>query len=123
MLRKTSSRLSLAVISPSAKGADSLAQLLRDGGYDVTFECIRDATQLKPLLQQKPRDLIVIECEGTAIEPATALTILKEMNLETPVIVVGNTVNEAQASEWIKAGARDCLRKDNLTRLVAVIER
>ncbi|MBI5628838.1 MAG: response regulator, partial [Candidatus Rokubacteria bacterium] len=52
-----------------------------------------------------------------------ALHTLKEAGLDVPFLIVSGTVGEEIAVEAMRAGARDYVLKDRLTRLLPAVER
>ncbi len=115
----------LAVLNIEDSESDSklIAHLLKKAGYKITFERVETSAQMHTALKKRVWDIVISECDLLKFDVHAALTLLQEMGLDIPLIVVSGTVGEETAVSMMKAGAHDYLMKDNLTRLAAVIER
>ncbi|MFH1440430.1 MAG: PAS domain S-box protein [Candidatus Omnitrophota bacterium] len=96
---------------------------LRKGGFDVKFERVfsREATQ--STLKKGTWNIILSDYVISQFNALDALKILKDSGLELPFIVISRAMGEETAVETMRAGANDCLMKENLSRLCPVIER
>ncbi|PKN96586.1 MAG: hypothetical protein CVU43_19910, partial [Chloroflexi bacterium HGW-Chloroflexi-5] len=52
-----------------------------------------------------------------------AIALLKESGIDLPLIIVSGAIGEETAADCLRCGARDWVRKSNLSRLVPAIER
>jgi len=91
-------------------------------GYDLVAHRVADAKGLKTALQDR-WDVILCDHSMPGFDPLTALDILRENDLDIPLIIVSGTIDEELAVAAMRAGAQDYLMKDNLVRLGAAIER
>jgi len=105
---------------------------LRRGGYDVKTVRIETPENLRRELAARcrdedgtahPWDIVIADYSMPRFDGFEALRILRETDDETPFILVSGTVAEEIAVAAMRAGAQDYLMKDNLTRLVPVVER
>lgn len=95
---------------------------LEQSGYRLESERVATAAALKNALA-RPWDILLSDFSMPGFTAPDALRILQESGLDLPFVIVSGTVGEERAVEAMRAGASDYVLKDNLTRLVAVVER
>ena len=110
-------------VEDSETDAALLSRQLSRAGYELIWERVETLTDLRSALEQKEWDVILCDYSMPHVNALQALALLKGMELDIPFIVISSTVGEAFAVEAMRAGARDYLMKDNLLRLVPIIER
>jgi DNA-binding NarL/FixJ family response regulator len=62
-------------------------------------------------LQQKDRDMILANYARPSFNGIKALRLLKQQGLRIPLIILAETLDEAEAVESIKAGAEDYISR------------
>ena len=115
--------LTVLIIDNSEDDAGLIVETLRRDGLTVTWEQVQTATALEPMLSTRRWDAIIADHTLPGFNALTALAILHEQGLEVPFIVVSGRLDDQQAVAMMKAGAQDCLMKDSLARLPAVVRR
>lgn len=115
-------RLRVLIIEDSEFDATLLLRLLGKGGYEIEHERVETAGQLKAALE-KEWDLVIADYNLPQFSAPDALKLLKETTRDIPFIIVSGAIGEATAVAAMKAGAHDYLMKDNLARLLPVIDR
>ena len=100
-----------------------LVRELRKGGLQCEFERVETSTDLKKSLASQTWDLVFTDHYMPSFGSAEALQIVKAVQPDTPVIVVSGAITDAVAVRTMKSGAQDYIMKDNLARLVPVVER
>lgn len=78
---------------------------------------------LKTALAVEGWDAIICDYNLPQFTAIDALSIVRGLRPEVPCIVVSGSIGEEKAIETMKAGASDYIMKDNLTRLVPVLQR
>src|SRR5205085_1751236 len=68
-------------------------------------------------------DLILADYTLPGFDARAALALLQSTKRDIPFVIVSGSIGEELAVAAMKAGAHDYLMKDNLTRLVPVVER
>jgi signal transduction histidine kinase len=96
---------------------------LRRGGYDILFEQIETRKALIEALKIKTWDFIISDYSMPQFNGLEALAELNETGMDIPFILISGTVGEETAVEIMKAGARDYIMKDNLSRLIPAFDR
>ena len=110
-------------VEDSVQDAALLTRHLKRAGYDLTSDRVETAESMKLALESRDWDVILCDYSMPQFNALGALTLVKEMELDIPFVIISGTVGEAVAVEAMRAGAHDYLMKDNLTRLGPTIER
>jgi PAS domain S-box-containing protein len=110
-------------VEDSERDATLLDRYLIRAGYELVTERVETATTLRDTLAKHPWDVILCDYSMPQFNAIAALNILKEMNMDTPFIIISGTIGETSAVEAMRSGAHDYMMKDNLARLVPAIER
>lgn len=100
----------------------NLRQLQRNG-LEVHSDRVETAAQMRSALERKPWDFIICDYRLPGFDVLSALALYNEAALDIPFIVVSGRIGETQAVKLIKAGAHDCVMKDNLAQLPATVRR
>lgn len=116
-------RLRVLHVEDSEQDVALLARHLTRAGYQLISERVETAETMKVRLHAREWDLILCDYSMPQFNALAALAVLKETELDIPLIIISGTVGEAVAVEAMRAGAHDYLMKDNLVRLTATIER
>jgi PAS domain S-box-containing protein len=74
-------------------------------------------------LETKPWDIIISDFNLPGFGGLEALSMLQATGKDIPFIIVSGAIGELTAVEAMRAGADDYLMKENLSRLVPVVER
>ena len=67
-------------------------------------------------------EIVIAWADATSLPPQRVLELAAERGLP-PVVVVAETFNEDDVVGYVRAGARDCVRRGDLVRLEAAVER
>lgn len=102
-----------------------LTRQLRQGGYEPTCHRVDSADGLRSALQPSRGgwDVVLSDYTLRRFSGPEALTILQQLRLDIPVVIVSGTVGEEVAVESIQAGAADYVMKQNLIRFVPAVAR
>jgi len=115
--------LRLLLVEDSEDDALLLARELRRGGYEADVHRVDDQQALENALNDGGWDLVITDHNLPGFSSVQAMRIVKEVNLDLPVIIVSGSIGEDVAVEAMKTGAQDYIMKNNLHRLVPAIER
>ena len=96
---------------------------LNKGGYNPVYERVETATAMKKALQEKQLDIILCDYKMPEFNAPSAIALLKEANIDVPLIIVSGTIGEDVAVECMRLGAQDYIMKGNLSRLCPAIAR
>ncbi|WP_160683494.1 hybrid sensor histidine kinase/response regulator [Clostridium sp. C2-6-12] len=96
---------------------------LRKSGFNVNYEQVENAEELKNSLETRNWDIILSDHVMPEFNSIEALQILNESKLDIPFIIVSGEIGEEVAVEAMRAGCRDYIMKDKLARLGPAVER
>jgi two-component system, cell cycle sensor histidine kinase and response regulator CckA len=100
-----------------------LLEELGRSGYDVTHGLVETESALRLALQQADWDILLSDFSLPAMTAHDVLATARRIKPDLPCIVISGTVAEESAVDVLRAGARDFVVKDRMTRLVPAIER
>jgi CheY-like chemotaxis protein len=96
---------------------------LNKGGYNPVYERVETSAAMKKSLKKKQWDIVLCDYNMPNFSGPSAIAVLKEANIDIPIIMVSGTIGEKKAVECLRYGARDYIMKDNLSRLCPAIDR
>jgi len=96
---------------------------LKKGGYDPEYERVETAAAMKKALKDKKWDVILCDYKLPQFNAPSAIAVLKEINIDIPIIVVSGAIGEETAADCMRLGAHDYIMKGNLSRLCPAIKR
>jgi len=129
MAKKISSKISnlqslrILIVEDSEDDALLIIRELKKGGYDPVYERVETATAMKKALKEKQWDIILCDYNLPKFNAPLALVVLKETNIDIPIIIASGTIGEDVAVECMRLGAQDYIMKNNLSRLCPAIAR
>ncbi len=115
-------RIRVLMVEDTPADAELILRELARAGFDVEHERVEDGAALRAALT---REWNIILCDYTLpqLDAPTALRIVREIDLDIPVIVISGTVGEEIAVQVMRFGASDYMLKDNLRRLGPAVTR
>ena len=120
---KINKPLAVLIVEDSQDDAELIVQLFKMEGYDIAFEQVETAAQMRAALERRTWDIVISDHSLPRFSSLAALSLLKETGLDIPFIAVSGTLSEETAVTMMKTGAHDYLNKGNLTRLIPAVER
>ena len=96
---------------------------LKKGGYNPAYERVETAAAMKKALKENRWDIILCDYKMPKFSAPSAISVLKEANIDIPLIIVTGTIGEETAAECMRLGAHDYIMKGNLSRLCPAIAR
>jgi PAS domain S-box-containing protein len=116
-------RLRVLLVEDSPTDAKLVVQELRRTGRTVEFERVDTATAMQDALERSEWDLVTSDWSMPNFSAPAALAMLQKKQFDLPFIIVSGTVGEDSAVEAMRAGARDYVLKDQISRLAPAVER
>lgn len=115
--------LQLLILEADEDDRDRTVAALRHGGYDLLWRSVVDSAGLNAALSDQSWDIVL--CNETLPEFG-CFEVLRQIRssyrLNTPVIVVSDTINGEAAPELTKYGVQDYVQKGNYLRLVRAVQ-
>jgi len=115
--------LKILAVEDSEDDLELICNELAEGGFMVVHERVETAESLQTALERESWDVVICDHNLPALDSTWALRIVRQISKDVPFIVVSGHIPEEIAIKAMHNGAHDFIRKDNLSRLVAVIER
>ncbi len=115
--------LRLLIVEDSDDDAVLICEELRRGGFEPIYRRVESAGGLRNILSQEEFDVIVSDYSLPQFTALEALKIVQATGKDVPVIVVSGSVRESTVVDTMRAGARDYVMKENLTRLPLAVRR
>jgi PAS domain S-box-containing protein/putative nucleotidyltransferase with HDIG domain len=111
------------IVEDSKDDALLIIRGLKKGGYNPVYELVETAASMKKALQEKQWDIILCDYSLPKFNAPSAIAVLKEVNVNIPIIIISGTIGEETAIECMRLGAQDYIMKSNLSRLCPAIAR
>ena len=115
--------LRVLMVEDSENDAMLVARELRRSHAPLHFERVEDGPSMRAALASGSWDIILSDWSMPKFDALAALSILKDMGLAIPFIIVSGTVGETVAVDAMHTGATDYVLKDKLERLNPTVER
>jgi PAS domain S-box-containing protein len=112
----------LLLIEDNEDDALFILRALELSGFTIENEIVKTAAMFRKMLEQ-PWDIIISDYHLPGFGGHIALSMVKEMGLSIPFIIVSGRIGEDVAVALINDGASDYVMKDNLKKLPAAIEK
>jgi signal transduction histidine kinase len=115
--------LRVLVIEDSEDDTLLVIRALQTGRYDPIYERVETRDAMHQALEREAWDIIISDYKMPHFSGLAALKLYKEKGLNTPFIIVSGAIGEEAAVAAMVSGAHDYVMKNNLLRLVPVIQR
>jgi PAS domain S-box-containing protein len=111
------------IVEDYESDAKLLVHELRRGGRQVEVAIVATLAAARAALIGASWDLILSDWSIPGFGALPLLALVRELGLDTPVIIVSGTISEEFAVSAMRAGAHDFVLKDRLIRLMPAVER
>jgi DNA-binding NtrC family response regulator len=115
--------LSALLVQHSESASPRIATALRAAGLVADAEQVESEGQVRAALERRSWDVIIAEECRPRFDALAALLLVRGMGLQTPFLVVADTIGEDNVAELMRRGANDCLAGDWVSRLGPVVQR
>ena len=115
--------LKLLFVEDSEDDALLTLRALNDGDYEFVSRRVETADALQQALMSELWDIVLSDYSMPQFSGFDALSMVQATGLDLPFIIVSGAIGEERAVEFMRAGARDYVMKDNLKRLVPIVQR
>jgi PAS domain S-box-containing protein len=115
--------LNVLIVEDLEDDALLMVRELERGGYSVHYLRVDTPEAMARALKAQSWDVVLSDHVMPKFSAPLALNEIKRHGLDVPFILVSGSIGDDQAVAIMKAGASDYLRKDQLGRLLPVVER
>jgi len=115
--------LKVLMIEDSDDDAHLIAGELRHGGFDVDYRRVDTSSVLENALTEDTWDVILCDHAMPKLCAPEAVSILKQHKIKTPVIIVSGWITKELAKATIDSGANGYVSKNELHKLVGMINK
>ena len=115
--------LRVLIVEDSEDDTQLLIRALKKGGYSPLYERVQTSSAMKEALKEKQWDIILCDYRMPKFNGPSAISVLKEANIDIPFIIVSGAVGEDIAVECMRLGAHDYVLKNNFPSLCPAIAR
>jgi two-component system cell cycle sensor histidine kinase/response regulator CckA len=113
----------ILIIEDNESDVALIIRHLKKAEKDITYVVIDTEPGMKSALKEHDWDFVICDYSLPQFNALRALELLQETKIDIPFIVISGTVGEETAVGLMKAGVHDYIMKDNLARLVPVLNR
>src|ERR1051326_1148583 len=111
------------IIEDSPDDYELIVRELHRGGYKPIARRVDTTEETEKALNQSDWDVVICDHAMAHFSSTAALAFLQKNHIDVPFIIVSGTISEEIIRTAITSGARDCILKSNLGRIVPVVRR
>lgn len=115
--------IKILFVEDNIHDAELLARHIEKNEFKVHYDVVESLKELEYQLKNETYDICICDFKLPNFSGLDALKVIGKINEDLPVILVSGAVHNDEVVEVLLAGAKDCVLKDNLTRLVPAIKR
>ncbi|MFN7996080.1 MAG: PAS domain S-box protein [Bryobacteraceae bacterium] len=115
--------LSVLIAADSASDAELMLAELHRAGFRPEHRMVSVPQEMSAALDEQRWDLVLCKDPMPLFSYEAALALVREKGAPTPVLLVSDAAVDEQAVSAVRAGARDIIRKDHLSRLAIAVGR
>lgn len=116
-------KLKVLIVEDSEDDALMLLRHLKRNDYEVDYQRVQDAEAMRKAIGENDWEIVLSDYSMPGFDGLIAISILKEMQIDIPFIMISGTIGEETAVKAMIAGADDYFIKGSLSRLIPAIER
>ncbi len=115
--------LSLLLVEDNQDDAALVERHLRKNGFAPQMTRVETAAEMQAALAAGLPDLVIADYNLPKFSGPEALLLARGSGYDLPFIMMSGAISEETAVESMRAGAQDYVTKQNLARLIPVVER
>jgi|GEM_PF-1139476 len=116
-------QLQILIIEDSPEDTELIARCLNSAGCAVKPCRVDNAEDMLQALARQSWDIILADHYLPGFSCTEALPLVRASYPDLPFVIVSGHIGEENAAQAMRAGANDYVMKDNLCRLVPIVER
>ncbi|MGQ0537033.1 MAG: response regulator [Methanobacteriota archaeon] len=113
----------LLLVEDSEDDALLLVRVLKQGGFEPSYERVETEAALRAELAKGGWELVISDFNLPWLTGADVVRIVREGLPRMPIILISGNVGEDVGRQVMKAGASEFVEKRDLGRLVAAVDR
>ena len=118
-----STPLRVLIVAASDDRARPILDELRRGGYEPESLRVDLRSAFRTALAREKWDVVVSEYDAPRFDGLSALALVQQSTQRIPFILVSEPLGHESVVAMMKAGATDCVPRQNLRRLIPVVSR
>jgi signal transduction histidine kinase len=111
------------LVEDNSADAELVLRELRHSGFELSWDWVQTPFEFRERIRARCPDVVLADYNLGHWRGMETLDILREENLDVPLILVSGALGDVTAVECIKQGATDYVLKDSLARLPVSIYR
>lgn len=115
--------LRLLLVEDNQDDAALLERYLRRNGFAPSMTRVETAAEMQAAFAAGAPDLVIADYNLPRFSGPEALLLTRQSGYDLPFIMMSGAISEETAVESMRRGAQDYVTKQNLARLVPVVER
>jgi PAS domain S-box-containing protein len=115
--------LRVLIVEDSEDDVLLIIRELKKGGFNPIYERVETAAAMRKALKEKQWDIILCDYKLPQFSAPSAIALLKETNIDIPILIISGKIGEDTAAECMLVGAQDYIMKNNMSRLCPAIAR
>ena len=119
----TKRTIKLLIVEDEADYARVIALQLRREGYDPECKVVDNAVDMLTELESPSWDVVICDWKMPRFDALSALNLVIERGIDIPFIVLSGVIPLREGIDIMRAGAYDCVMKEDLIKLSVIIER
>ncbi len=116
-------KIRVLVVEDSASDSELVLHALKQGGFAGKSEVVQTAAEFTDRIRTNKYDIVLADYRLPGWNGMETVTILRQEDLDIPVVLVSGAMGDLKAVECIKQGAADYVLKENLARLPQSVQR
>jgi PAS domain S-box-containing protein len=115
--------LALLLVEDNQDDAALLERHLRRNGFAPAVTRVETAAEMLASIAERVPELVIADYNLPNFSGPAALSLARQSGYDLPFIMMSGAISEETAVESMRAGAQDYVTKQNLARLIPVVER
>jgi len=115
--------ISLLLVEDNQDDAALLERFLRRNGFAPLVTRVETAGEMTAAIAAHPPDIVIADYNLPNFSGPEALSLVRQSGFDLPFVMMSGAISEETAVESMRHGAQDYVTKQNLARLVPVLER
>ena len=111
------------IVDDCEEDALMLTRFLNKAGYRVTWEIVQTREEIERAVADRKWDIVFCDYGMPHLNGTEALSCVRRHDIRLPFVFVSGTIEAQTAAAALQTEAQDYIRKDDLTRLPAVVAR